>query len=155
MAQYEAHYSANPPERTDEGDTAAPALEPVFPISNESTLRHAEMHKILFDHFGPACWGCGFLGPDERYLELDHIDLRSSGGSNDLDNRALLCRPCNQKKSNNLTLDGLRRKNRQDGHLQLPLGQRLLNIRNAREWARQYLAQHRREIPDQLNLEGR
>ena len=91
-------YSTQAPTRTDLGDPAAPLLPPVFPIAREHELSHAEMHDILVDKFGLQCWGCRFEAPDERYLELDHIDPKSSGGSNHLDNRALLCRPCNQKE---------------------------------------------------------
>ena len=105
MATYEAHYSDEAPKRTDRGETAAPVLDQVFPVAEEFALTHKEMHDILVERFGLRCWGCNFVAPDERYLELDHIDPRSSGGSNQLDNRALLCRPCNQKKSNRLTLD--------------------------------------------------
>ena len=117
MARYEAHYRNDPPERTDNGEPAAPALEQVIPVAEEYTLRHDKMHEILVKQFGLKCWGCGFEAPDERYLELDHIDPKSSGGSNQLDNRALLCRPCNQKKSNRLTLAGLWTENRRDGYL--------------------------------------
>lgn len=107
MAKSESHYSTQPPVRTDIGDTASPVLSPVFLVAREHELSHAEMHEILVQRFGLGCWGCNFTAPDERYLELDHIDPKSSGGSNHLDNRALLCRPCNQKKSNRLTLTGL------------------------------------------------
>ena len=111
MGKHEAHYNSEPPVRTDRGDTAAPALAPVFPVAGEFGLTHKEMHGILIKQFGLQCWGCDFIALDGRYLELDHIDPRSSGGSNQLDNRALLCRPCNQTKSNHLTLVGLWREN--------------------------------------------
>lgn len=82
MGKYEAHYSSEPPVRTDKGETAAPVLDPVFPVTEEFELTHKEMHSILIGRFGLKCWGCDFMAPDERYLELDHVDPRSSGGSN-------------------------------------------------------------------------
>ena len=53
--------------------------------------------------FGLQCWGCNFKAPDERYLQLDHADPKRNGGSNDLDNRVLLCQPCNMTKSDRIT----------------------------------------------------
>ena len=105
MAQHEAHYSNKPPVRTDGGEPAAPDLGPVYPVGEEYSLTHREIHAILIKRFGLQCWGCDFTAPDERYLELDHVDPRASGGSNDLDNRALLCRPCNQMKSSHLNIN--------------------------------------------------
>ena len=138
--------------RTDAGDTAAPDLDPVYPVGEEYALTHKEMHTILIERFGLRWWGCNFEAPDERYLELDHVDPRSSGGSNDLDNRALLCRPCNQMKSSHLTLAGLWTKNRQQGYL---TQRQPIDIQEARTWARQYLVQLIRETSHQLNLDGR
>ena len=46
-----------------------------------------------------TCRLCG-AGRDEAVLEVDHIVPRSRGGSNDPDNLQVLCRPCNQGKSN-------------------------------------------------------
>ena len=154
LEQYEAHYSADPPVRTDEGDTAAPALDQVFPAAEEYALRHAEMLEILVQRFGVRCWGCGFEPPgdDARYLELDHINPKSDGGSNDLDNRALLCGPCNQKKSNKLTLRGLWNANKREGHMRK---QRPIDLVAAQRWARQYQIQLIRDAEHQYNLEGR
>ena len=153
MGKYEAHYTKEPPTRTDNGEPAAPTLDQVFPVAEEYTLTHQEMHKILVDQFGLKCWGCRFEAPDGRYLELDHIDPRSSGGSNQLDNRSLLCRPCNQKKSNRLTLAGLWTENRREGYLDRR--ERPIDIQSAREWARQYMAKLIRTTPHQPNLYGR
>ena len=153
MEKFETHYSSDAPERTDNGEPAAPALEQVIPVAEEYALTHPEMHEILIDKFGLKCWGCTFMAPDGRYLELDHIDPRSSGGSNQLDNRALLCRPCNQKKSNRLTLTGLWTENRRDGYL--GRREKPIDIQSAREWARQYMAERVRATPHQINILGR
>lgn len=47
-------------------------------------------------------------------MELDHITPRSDDGSNYITNRILLCRPCNSRKSNILTMSGLRRVNKRE-----------------------------------------
>ena len=153
MEKFEAHYSSDAPERTDNGEPAAPALEQVIPVAEEYALTHKEIHELLIEKFGRRCWGCTFIAPDGRYLELDHIDPRSSGGSNHLDNRALLCRPCNQKKSNRLTLAGLWTENRRDGYL--ARREKPIDIQSARKWARQYMNERIRSFPHQLNIEGR
>ena len=71
------------------------------------------MREILLEGFDPYCWGCDFDGTENgdrggRYLELDHIIPKSGGGSEHLDNRALLCALCNRDKSNRITLIQLR-----------------------------------------------
>ena len=66
---------------------------------------------MLFDRFGGRCWACDFVAEGPRaieYLELDHINPKSGGGHDHLDNRALLCSPCNRHKSDMLTLKALR-----------------------------------------------
>ena len=137
LAQYEAHFSTVAPVRTDSGETAGPDLPPVYVADERSKLRHAEMHAILWQQFGKQCWGCDFVAPWPEYLELDHVNPKSDGGSNHLDNRALLCRPCNGKKGNRKTLSALRRDNRKDGRL---TGLDPVDLRYAASWARGELA---------------
>ncbi len=61
-----------------------------------------------------GCAGCGrFL--EGEFMELDHLQPKAEGGGNHLLNRILLCRPCNGRKSNQLTMAGLRRENRKAG----------------------------------------
>ena len=111
------------------------------------------MRDILIERFGLHCWGCDFEAPDERYLDLDHIDPKSNGGSNHLDNRALLCGPCNRKKANRITLVQLRKENQKDGHITNK--EHPIPIIETREWARQYMIRRIQETPHQLNLSGR
>ena len=114
LARHEAVFTSEPPIRTDEGQEAAPSFTPIFSAKERSILTHAQMRQILFDQFGPYCWGCDFVAPGSersiRYLELDHVNPKSGGGSDHLDNRALLCGPCNKDKSDDLALPGLRRR---------------------------------------------
>ena len=60
---------------------------------------------------GVICGGCGRV-LEREFMELDHITPKSDRGANDILNRILLCRPCNGRKRDNLTLRGLMRENR-------------------------------------------
>ena len=106
-----------PPERTDDGDTAAPFLRtterPPEPPGPRWT--HAKMREYLLEQQGYKCQGCGRTFDDDRYLELDHIVPRADGGINHVSNRILLCGPCNRAKSHRLTLSGLQELNRRNG----------------------------------------
>ncbi len=110
--QYEMHYQTEPPTRTDQNEQTSPELAHVYPVETQYQLRHAQMHDILVNQFGLKCWGCNFIPPDKRYLHLDHIIPKTDGGRKDIDNRALLCQPCNTKKSNTMSLNALRRQNK-------------------------------------------
>jgi len=52
--------------------------------------------KELFEK-EPTPHRCKFCGSTEN-LEIDHIKPLSRGGSNDLVNLQILCKPCNRKK---------------------------------------------------------
>lgn len=64
-----------------------------------------------------VCAGCGRI-LEKEFMEIDHLNPRSNGGTNFIDNRILLCRPCNGKKSNKRTIIVLRMTNRKDGWMQ-------------------------------------
>ena len=147
--KYEMHYQTEPPTRTDQNEQTPPELVHVYPIETEYRLSHAEMHEILVNQFGLKCWGCNFIPPDKRYLHLDHIIPKSDGGTNDIDNRALLCQPCNSKKSNTMSLNALRKQNRKEGYTQ---SNPEIDIQNALAWTRNYLIQTIRETPYQLKI---
>jgi len=108
----EVHYETTPPVRKDDTPPAAPRLETPTRQLRESPMSRAEMFNTLIERNGIICAGCHRRFDDPLYLELDHIRPRADGGSNDLDNRTLLCGPCNRIKSNTLTLSGLRRENK-------------------------------------------
>ena len=122
------------PKRTDDGDPAAPYLP--TPAKGQRRPRLMTEHQIkdlLVAHLGLHCWGCNFFAPDPRYLELDHIRPRNSGGSDDIDNRALLCGPCNKTKRDHATLVSLRKANEHAGHL---AGIHPVNLKEAGRWTR-------------------
>ncbi len=151
MEPYEMHYRTEPPIRTDNQETAATELPSVIPITEEFQMTRAEIHKTLIEHFGPYCWGCNFEAPDPRYLELDHINPKSGRddyGQHHINNRALLCKPCNLEKSNRMTLPQLRKINKQKEYMKEGT---LVNLREASEWTWQYLVQRIQETPVQLN----
>ena len=154
LAQHDAQFRTEPPTRSDGGDTAAP----VHTTSEKSALTHRQMKDFLVETFGLQCWGCDFQAPDERYLQLDHVDPRADGGSNYLDNRALLCGPCNLAKSNKLTLGALRRENLKQNHLTKPKGTprgqdgHPINLPVARQTYRKELEKHRQGKPMQIEM---
>ena len=129
--EFNLHYSTDPPVRDDNGQNPAPTLDPVYSLRNPHS--HAEIKELLINRYGVKCWGCNFKPPDARYLHLDHITPKSEGGSNDIDNRALLCQPCNAKKSNRMTLTMLRQSNKSDGQMQPG---RQVNLQDASVWTR-------------------
>ena len=158
LAQHDAHFRTIPPARTDEGDTAVPYLAPFCLPRERPALNHKQMKDFLLETFGLRCWGCNFLAPDERHLQLDHADPKRDGGSNDLDNRTLLCQPCNIAKSSRITLGQLRRENIRDGHLTRHPGTRRgddghpIRLPEARQQCRAALERHRAGQPLQPGM---
>ena len=114
-------YFTEPPERTDDGQEAATPLKAKFTRPRQEPsgerLSRDEMLKRLLEQEGATCQGCNRVFDDPRYLQLDHNTPRADGGINHISNRVLLCGPCNQLKSNLLTLSGLRRENEKRGHM--------------------------------------
>ena len=115
----DVHYTKDLPERTDEGDTAAPYLKvkKSIPEPPGQKMSRAEMYDILLSQQGIKCQGCDRKFDDPRYLELDHNTPRADGGPNHISNRILLCGPCNRLKGHIYTLSGLRRENSKRGHM--------------------------------------
>ncbi len=148
MRQFEMHYQTEPPTRDDDAADAPPELEQVYHVRPEKLHTHAEMHEILVNQFGLKCWGCNFEPPDKRYLHLDHIIPKSDGGTNHIDNRALLCQPCNSKKSNAMSLSALRRANKREGYMQ---DGDPVNLMSALYWTRERLIEKVRETPRQYS----
>ena len=149
MQHYEMHYQTEPPKRTDKGDQTSPELAQVYVAEPENPHTHDEMKEILINQFGLKCWGCNYIPPDKRYLHLDHIIPKSGGGTNHIDNRALLCQPCNSMKSNTMSLEGLRRKNKREKHMQ---SNEPIHIPSALKWTRNYMVNLIRETPHQYEI---
>ena len=107
------------PTRTDDGETSSPYLKPKAVRQKDTgpKMTHAEMKSKLVDEQGILCQGCGRAFDHEAFLELDHNLPRKDGGSNSIENRTLLCRPCNGTKSFRYTLSGLREQNRKSGFM--------------------------------------
>ena len=111
------HLRREPLVRADDGKTAAPALRTLMRKASPPSMKREQMVERLVEAQGIMCLGCGRTFDSVRYLELDHVVPRNDGGSNDLENRVLLCGPCNRTKSNALTLSGLRKENRRMGFM--------------------------------------
>ena len=98
--------------------------------------------------------GGGFQPPDDddRYLHLDHINPKSAGGLNTIDNRSILCQPCNSTKSDTMTLVGLRKQNKREKRLK-KTELELIDIPTTVKWTSQYLIEHRKKNPEQRKLD--
>ena len=149
--QYEMHYEKKPPTRTDTNVKEIAELPHVYSVAEpENLLTHAEMREILVEKFGLKCWGCNYIPPDKRYLHLDHIIPKSDGGSNDIDNRALLCQPCNSMKSNTMSLTALRRQNAQEEYTH---DNEPLNLQEALRWTREHMMELVRRSSHQYKID--
>ncbi len=115
----EITYVKKPLKRKDGGSEAVPFLETkmkLFDDSEHDPYSNKEKKCMLLEQCGPCCQGCG-IELHERYLELDHKEPRSAGGSNLIRNRILLCGPCNKLKRDLYTLVWLRRENIKLGYM--------------------------------------
>lgn len=151
----EVTFSSELPTRTDDGDTSVRGFElPVArPLEPWQKLTHAEIkiHLILAQTLSTAngehglvtCAGCGRL-LEHDFMELDHITPQMEFGRNSIDNRILLCAPCNKRKSRYYTLPGLQRLNaKPDGGGRVWMQDNVrarLAYNNAREVARKIAA---------------
>ena len=121
------------PVRTDGADVAAPAMATSMSTLGFKRRRWSdrEMRDMLFTQWGTRCWACDFAHPDPAFYDLDHITPKSIGGPNDLSNRAILCKPCNQHvKRDSLTLAGVRHRRGYTGRNVHPI-----DAVAARDWA--------------------
>ena len=116
----EVYLRTTPPERTDYDDTPlVPDLrlrtqrppEPWEKLSREQIARILAVAQAHPNSEGVICAGCGRV-LEVEFMELDHITPKSDRGANHILNRILLCRPCNGRKRNHLTLAGLLMENK-------------------------------------------
>ena len=117
MFPHKVHYETQPPIRTDDNEMSAPGfrLKIQRPAQAWEKISHRGMVNILVQaqgtQGGVICGGCGRI-LEVEFMELDHITPKSDRGANHILNRILLCRPCNRRKRDNLTLRGLLRENK-------------------------------------------
>ena len=118
------HYATEPPVRTDDADEPNVPnlrLRVQRPVLAWQKLSRKQMAGILGEaQASPSdprliiCAGCG-RAMEMAFMELDHIQPKSERGSNAINNRILLCGPCNREKGANRTLSGLIADNRKSG----------------------------------------
>ena len=105
------------PERTDDGEPAAPELMLVSPKPNARRISVREAREQLIVRDGQRCQGCGWEPQWADYLQVDHKRPKTLKGKDEMDNYVLLCDPCNRKKSNKLTLAELRIAREAEGRI--------------------------------------
>ena len=116
----EIKYETTPPPRTDADEIPVPNLrlhiqrpkEPWERLTNREIRVILEKAQELDGLIG--CAGCGRV-LERAFMELDHIQPKAENGADHLLNRILLCGPCNGRKSNQLTMAGLKTQNVRDG----------------------------------------
>ena len=86
----------------------------------DDTLFQKFSYEYLLAQFGNKCQGCGRVFGDSRDLKLDHNRSRSNGGSNHINNRILLCGPCNKLKGNIYASSELCQENNKRGYMAAP-----------------------------------
>ena len=105
------------PKRTDDGELAAPDLILESPKRNARKIPVQEARRLLIERDGKRCQGCGWQPEYADYLQVDHKRPKTLKGKDDMTNYALLCDPCNRKKSNKLTLTELRQARVEEGRM--------------------------------------
>ena len=103
------------PERTDGGAPVVPELAVVGRKRNARRIPVSKLRGDLVERDGLRCQGCGWVPHQVDYLQVDHNQPKSLQGTDEMDNLALLCDPCNCKKSNKLTIHELRQARANDG----------------------------------------
>ena len=107
------------PERTDDGAEAAPELFLESPKPKEKRISAPEARESLAKRDGLRCRGCGYVPPYLDFMHVDHKKPRKLKGKESLSNFALLCEPCNRKKSYKLTLQELQAARVEEGRMDM------------------------------------
>ena len=102
------------PERTDDGGPVATEL---VVVGRTRSIPVRQARAELIERDGQRCQGCGWEPPYADYLERDHKKPTSLGDKDEMSNYALLCSPCNGKKSNKLTLRALQDERVKEGRM--------------------------------------
>ena len=118
---FPVHARREPPVRTDDEADAGVSLPSINRRQRRAEpwmrLSHADMRDILYAAQDGVCAGCG-RKLHIRFMQLDHMQPRAEGGANTIDNRVMLCSPCNGAKGAVLTILGLARVNKRDEWLE-------------------------------------
>ena len=117
------HLNTAPPVRTDDDDIPVPNLKLRLRRGQEpwQRLTNWQIRAILCEAqlVGEGLVGCAGCGRtlEPEFMELDHILPKSENGEDNIINRILLCGPCHGRKSDWLTMRGLRDANLKAGWL--------------------------------------
>lgn len=109
---------AIPPTRTDDGEPAAPELITLGVGRGAIKMALMETKEDLHWESGYdeiRCWGCGKIYDFFDELDLDHLIPKKAGGSDDRENRSLLCPPCNRLKRQKFTINEIRKVRLDEG----------------------------------------
>ena len=107
------------PERTDDGEYAAPELLLESPGPQEPKLSTAEAKAWLLKMDGMVCLGCGWEPPYADYLQVDHKKPKDKKGREVITNFGLLCGPCNLKKGKKWSLRELQEQRIAEGRMNM------------------------------------
>ena len=114
---FPVHARREPPVRTDDEADVGAHLPSINRRQRKAEpwmrLSHADMRQMLYEAQEHICAGCG-RELHIRFMQLDHMQPRADGGANTIDNRVMLCSPCNSAKGATLTISGLVRANKRD-----------------------------------------
>ncbi len=108
-----------PPERTDDGEYAAPELLLESPGPQEPKLSTAEAKAWLLKMDGMVCLGCGWVPHHPDYLQVDHRKPKDKKGREVITNFGLLCGPCNLKKGKKWSLRELQEQRIEEGRMEM------------------------------------
>ncbi len=108
-----------PPDRTDDGEYAAPELLLESPPPKHPKMSTAEVKARLLHMDGNVCLGCGWVPPYPDYLQVDHRKPKDKKGREVITNFTLLCGPCNLKKGKKWTLKELQEQRIDEGRMEM------------------------------------
>ena len=134
-----------------------PELEVARGETRRATVWNGSIPKqkckdLLLEEWSCVCWGCGKRpvlpngGEDPDDLDIDHLYARrpagdDEGGDDDLYNLGLVCRKCNGRKGNRMTMEELRNDREAEGLLYCDR-RRLVNLGRAQKWAIAEMRRH-------------
>ena len=107
------------PDRTDDGEYAAPELLLESPPPQQPKLSTAEVKAQLLDMDGTVCIGCGWEPHHADYLQVDHRKPKDKKGREVITNFGLLCGPCNLKKGKKWSLRELQEQRIAEGRMNM------------------------------------